>query len=109
MKLRLITVDWVELMCQLRLCGMTLSDIEAHSGIPESTLRGYAELGSQPPHWRGEIIITVWCSTLAKPREQLPTTDVYIAPRIVRKESSAMIGIDLENAMRGRLLNGVVP
>jgi hypothetical protein len=79
---KLMTVDFISVVCELRAMCVSWTDFEKAVGIPESTLRGYVEFGSHPPHWRGEIIISFWCRQLKRRRDDLPMTEVYIAPRI---------------------------
>lgn len=77
-----MTVDFVSLVCELRASFAEWTQLEKSIGIPESTLRGYVEFGSHPPHWRGELIIRFWCDRLSRRRDDVPMTEVYIAPRI---------------------------
>lgn len=79
-----MVVDWVELVWDLVQRGHTLASLEALVGIDRNTLRRYYEDGSQPPHWRGELLLAAWCSVLSRPAAAAPRTALYIAPRIVR-------------------------
>lgn len=65
------SVDWPRLLADLRASGMGIADIEAHTNIAPSTLKGYAA-GSHPNYWRGELLIDLWCDKLASGRDQLP-------------------------------------
>lgn len=96
------TVDWFRLLWDLIQRGWKLSGIADRTTIGESTLRMYLN-GSQPPHWRGEVLIDLWCQACSKDREQLPMCEVYIAPRVVEKRTRPAVhqSLDeLERAMR---------
>lgn len=80
--LRIETVDWFTLIWGVIKAGHSLADIERRTGISSSTLRGYLD-GSQPPHWRGELLIELWLTELDKPRDDLPMTKLSLAPRVV--------------------------
>jgi len=76
------TIDWFCLIWDLVQRGVNLRAIAARTDIAEATLRGYLQ-GSHPPHWRGEVLIALWCATCRRSRAELPMTAVYIAPRVV--------------------------
>lgn len=79
---RLVTVDWVQVLVELIEHGQSLITLADVSGIHRNTLRGYLEAGSHPPHWRGEILIGVWCQVLKRTRDDVPMTALYLAPRV---------------------------
>ena len=83
-----VAVDWPVLFEQLRARGISLHEAEAATGIPAVTMRAYVEGVSHPAHWRGEVLIALWCRTLSKRRELVPTTAVYLAPRVERRMGS---------------------
>ena len=61
--------------------------IAARTDIAEATLRGYLA-GSHPPHWRGEALVRMWCSTFNADRSGIAMTEVYIAPRVVERKAT---------------------
>lgn len=81
------TVDWFRLLWDLIQHGNTLRIIAARTGIAEATLRGYLA-GSHPPHWRGEALVRMWCSTFNADRSGIAMTEVYIAPRVVERKAT---------------------
>ncbi len=105
MNRHLVAVDWFRLLWDLVQRGFRLSDVERATGISHSTLRGYMD-GSHPPHWRGELLIALWCQVCTKPRHARPTVEVVIAPRVVEPrpqvQASAEAVVRLEAAWMGR-------
>lgn len=79
-----IGVDWFRLLWDLVQRGVTLREIAKRCGIAESTLKGYLQ-GSHPPHWRGEVLIALWCDLCDRPRIEVPVAAVPFAPRLVRE------------------------
>jgi lambda repressor-like predicted transcriptional regulator len=75
-------VDWFRLLWDLVQRGHTLAEVSRHTGISKGTLRGYLS-HSQPPHWRGELLIAMWCDVCGKGRADLPVERLTLAPRIV--------------------------
>lgn len=91
-------VDWFRLLWDLIQRGWTVVEVGRRSQIPEGTLRGYME-GSQPPHWRGELLIVLWCQACDKRREDVPMCDVYTAPRIVKPREAVRVDVDALKAL----------
>lgn len=97
-----VAVDWYRLLWDLIQCGHSIADVSKTAGIPESTMKGYLR-GSHPPHWRGEVLVTVWCNTCGMDRSKLPMTEVYIGPRVVERKAGPEINSsirELERAWR---------
>jgi hypothetical protein len=80
------TIDWFRLVSDLVQHGVSLRTIWARTDIAEATLRGYLA-GSHPVHWRGELLIQLWCATCNQSRGDVPLTEVYIAPRVVDRKT----------------------
>ena len=77
-----VAVDWFRLLWDLMQRGHNLQTISNATGIGRTTLRGYlAE--SQPPHWRGERLIALWCLTCQSTRDKAPTVELSLSPRVV--------------------------
>ena len=83
------TVEWFRLLWDLIQRGHTLAAISDRTQIAHSTLRGYLD-GSEPPHWRGERLIALWCQTCAKDRSELPMMEMIIAPRVVHRQQQVV-------------------
>lgn len=66
--------DWSEIVFDLKRLGMDHVEIVGalNGCISEAALRKYME-GSQPGHWRGEMLLTLWSKRTGKTREQAPT------------------------------------
>jgi len=79
--------DWASMILDLRKKQMTFAEIgkAMDSVLTERMLKHYAA-GAQPAHWRGELLIKLWCVTIGKKREDLPTCDIVRGHRAVRKE-----------------------
>lgn len=75
-------VDWFRLLWDLVQRGHNLAAISRRTGISKGTLRGYLS-HSQPPHWRGELLISLWCEVCEKPRSALPRERLALATRII--------------------------
>lgn len=97
-----MVIDWYRLLWDLIQRGHSIADVSKMAGIPESTMKGYLR-GSHPPHWRGEVLIGVWCTTCSMQRDQLPMTELYIAPRVVERKAGPEVNDsirELERAWR---------
>jgi hypothetical protein len=92
-------IDWYRLLWDLIQRGHSIADVSKMAGIPESTMKGYLR-GSHPPHWRGEVLISVWCRTCGKPREDLQMTELYIAPRVVERKAGPEVNSSLQELER---------
>lgn len=70
--------DWTEIVFDLKRLGMDhVQIVGALNGcVTERALRRYME-GSQPTHWRGEMLLTLWAERMGKPRDEAP---IRIAP-----------------------------
>lgn len=79
-----IAIDWFRLLWDLVQRGMTLRDIANRCDIAPSTLKGYLR-DSHPPHWRGELLVALWCEVCGKGRIDVPVTAVVLTPRVVRR------------------------
>lgn len=85
----IIAIDWFNILWDLIQRGNNLLAIERKTGIAEGTLREYLK-GSQPPHWRGERLIELWCVVCERTRQDAPTTEVVLAPRVVQPKPSVV-------------------
>jgi hypothetical protein len=77
-----VAVDWFRVLWDLARIGISMPEIERRTGISSSALYGYRE-GSHPQHWRGEMLIDMWCDVMDKPRASLPMVSIVLAPRVV--------------------------
>lgn len=83
-----IVVDWSALIADLVATGMPLATIGKRMGCALTTrmLRFYAS-GSQPVHFRGELLVELWCERLAKDRAALPKVEIVRGHRAVRPKT----------------------
>lgn len=65
-------VDWFHILDDLKRRGFSLYALEAHIGIPKSSLIRYKE-GSEPSHETGEKLIGFWCQVTGSNRDSIPT------------------------------------
>lgn len=79
-------IDWFRLLWDLVQRGHSIADVSKTSGIAESTIKGYLR-GSHPPHWRGERLVALWCQTCDRTRDDLPMAELFIAPRVVTRNT----------------------
>lgn len=77
-------VDWFRLLWDLVQRGINLAEISRRTRISTATLHGYLA-HSQPTHWRGELLIALWCETCDMGRKDLPMEKLSSSPRIVGK------------------------
>ena len=97
-----MVIDWYRLLWDLIQRGHSIADVSKMADIPESTMKGYLR-GSHPVHWRGEVLIGVWCESCSTTREELPMTDLYIAPRVVERRAGPEVSdsiMELERVWR---------
>lgn len=81
------TPDWAAMILKIRSTGLTFGEIgEAMNSIlTERMLKHYAT-GAQPAHWRGELLITLWCKRTGNAREAVPMCDLIRGHRAMRRE-----------------------
>ncbi len=98
-----LAIDWFRLLWDLIQRGHSIASISRRSKISESTLKGYLH-GSHPPHWRGEVLIAMWCQSCDKARDSVPKTEVVLAPRVVHRrpevEATEQAMNEIERAWR---------
>lgn len=95
---RILVVDWFRLIWDMVQRGEPLVSIYRRTGIAEGTLREYLK-GSQPPHWRGERLIEMWCVVCGTVKADAPMTKIVLAPRVVHAKPQ----VDAEDAAMQRL------
>lgn len=84
------TVDWWRLLWDMVQHGHSLSEIGRKTGIAVMTIYGYRD-GSQPPHWRGELLIELWCSVCSRARQDVPMTALVLTPRVVNARDAVQV------------------
>jgi hypothetical protein len=90
---QILVTDWFRLLWDMVQRGHSINEISRRTGIAHSTLIGYHE-GSQPPHWRGELLIELWCGVCAQARVDVPTTHLCLSPRVVRPAAQVQADVD---------------
>lgn len=67
-------MDWARIIENLQRCGLSLQEIADWVGIGKSTLAAYIpdDCRSEPQHWSGERIITLWVHCTGLTREDAP-------------------------------------
>ncbi|WP_211435348.1 hypothetical protein [Chitinasiproducens palmae] len=89
--MKICDYDWGKIVSDLHRQGMQRVDIlrALHGLISESTLRAYASgVHPQPSHWRGELLLNLWCDRTGANRTDAPTRPAHIdgyCERRVRK------------------------
>ena len=92
-------VDWFRLLWDLVQRGHKLTHIADRTGIAHGTLRRYLH-DSQPPHWRGELLITMWAEATGRPRGDVPMAELPLTPRVVPARDAVRAGCELEGVWR---------
>lgn len=76
------TLDWGLMVEQLLAHGVTRSQV--HAGLMSDRIVAHYAKGVEPLHWRGERILSLWCKTLGKSRDEAPTRPVVFGHRAER-------------------------
>lgn len=93
-------VDWFRLLWDLRQREWTVADVARETGQNRVTLLGYLH-GAQPPHWRGELLIRLWCQVCQESRDNVPMCSLVIMPRVHGAKAPQEKAMDeLERAWR---------
>lgn len=77
--------DWAVMIEQMTAKGLTFADIAkaTASVLTDRMVKHYAA-GVQPLHWRGEAMIGLWCKTLNRRRDDLPTCEIIRGHRVIK-------------------------
>lgn len=79
-------VDWERIIADLIRSGLTIMSIVEATGIPKSTLLGYRNLGAEPKHWAGEVLLQLWRDRM---HPHVPLREVMPhVPRVHRQRSN---------------------
>ncbi|WP_147400285.1 hypothetical protein [Achromobacter sp. K91] len=72
--------DWSEIVFDLKRSGMDQSRICAalNRRLTESMIRQYMAGTSAPSHWRGELLLNLWCERTGHAREEAPTRPAHL-------------------------------
>lgn len=76
-----VAVDWFRLLWDLMQRGHNLQTVSNATGIGRTTLRGYLQ-ESQPPHWRGEELIRLWCAETGRHRDEINVGEICLKNRV---------------------------
>lgn len=91
-----LTPDWAVMLDELMAQGVTVRDIKQALGVEvNNRIIWHYKNGSQPLHWRGEALITLYCTALARTREELPTMRLVRGHRV--KENREQTGPRLQS------------
>ncbi|SDV49206.1 hypothetical protein [Chitinasiproducens palmae] len=88
--------DWSEIVTDLHRHGMERADIcRALSGVvSDSTLRAYVRgVQLQPSHWRGELLLDLWCRRTGKARTEAPTRPAHLDNYCERRVTKMRIDV----------------
>ncbi|WP_134044422.1 hypothetical protein [Paraburkholderia caballeronis] len=70
---------------ELRRAGYTASDVAAFTGIPKSTLLGYKNLGTEPDHWGGDVVLGIWSDATGRARNDAPRRPIEFSAAAARR------------------------
>jgi ribosome-binding protein aMBF1 (putative translation factor) len=77
-------VDFEAVMLELRRHGFSQRSIAHQVKAPESTVKSYAYGTTSPTFDVGERLISFWCATTNRTREELPRTSSMSPARRIR-------------------------
>lgn len=67
-------IDWFQVLTDLSRRGLTVAAIAHQVRIPKATLMGWKNLGHEPRHADGEVVLRFWARVLELPVEKAPRT-----------------------------------
>lgn len=78
--------DWAAMIEQLLTLGMSERGIGRvmQSELTRRMIEAYRR-GAQPLHWRGELLVRLWCTETKKDRAAAPRCDVVRGHRVDRR------------------------
>lgn len=74
-------IDWFRVLEDVGRMDFSLYDVAQFTTIPKSSLLGYKNSGSEPPHAVGEVLIQFWAEVMG--------LDPDAAPRVKRMPTAA--------------------
>ena len=68
-----MTTDWWQVITDLQRAGIPMTAVERvmDSQLTDKMLVHY-RAGTEPQHWRGELLLTYWCQIMHRAREDRP-------------------------------------
>jgi hypothetical protein len=69
-------VDWALVLADVRRAGYTIAEVAEYTQIPRTTLLGYRNLGAEPRHAAGDVLIRFWAQVTERGVGDVPMTDV---------------------------------
>jgi len=66
-------VNWSRILDEVRGAGYTIKEISQYTQIPRTTLLGYHNLGAEPRHSSGAMLLRFWVQVTGKDIECAPT------------------------------------
>lgn len=87
MKHQATSYDWAAMIEQLLALGMSERGIGRvmQSELTRRMIEAYRR-GAQPLHWRGELLVRLWCSETKQERAAAPLCQVVRGHRVDRRE-----------------------
>jgi hypothetical protein len=76
--MQVMVTDFRVLVDEIGLDDASIAAALAQSGteLSEKAVRDYRTRGAEPNHWRGELLIALWCRVTGRGREALPKRSV---------------------------------
>ncbi len=70
---QVMTTDWWQVITDLQRAGIPMTAVERvmDSQLTDKMLVHY-RAGTEPQHWRGELLLTYWCQIMHRAREDRP-------------------------------------
>lgn len=92
----MVAPDWGQLIEQLVAAGVDDRSIGAAMSciLTSRMIRAY-RLGAQPLHFRGDVLIELWCEKLGRDRADLPMAEVIRGHRCARPAARAPVASSL--------------
>ncbi|HCY61549.1 MAG TPA: hypothetical protein DHV59_01635 [Oxalobacteraceae bacterium] len=67
-----LSVDWFRVLADLKSAGVSMYAVSELIDVPKGTLMGWKNSGAEPRYSVGERLVELWCSSLNRPRTELP-------------------------------------
>lgn len=73
-RIRIFTrIDWFRVLADLDYLGLNNADVSRRLEIPERTIGGWKNAGTEPRHCDGEALLALWRQMTGKTRDGVPT------------------------------------
>lgn len=87
-------INWASVINDLVHGGYSIPAIRARIGVPESTIKGWRNIGAEPLHDPGDRLIDLWCNAMMHDRSKLPRKNTPPPkPTALRRTTWVQLGL----------------